>query len=205
MPMDYSNNFSEQQIIFLHAETGESATFKPFDFVYGESIVNDWEETVYPARINRGYVWTGVIRSITMSWSLPAFDVREAKHNFAMCSKLIRMMYPVRNETGRIEGGSSYWYLGFMNWAHNPGAAVAGVGSDTLLSGFPSNFNWDIVGSDGYLFDLGDSSRAYPKNIKVSCQWTVLLDEAVGDYGWINGKWGGPAHFPWADESDLLK
>ena len=188
---------ANQVISFHHELSGLSVHFKAFDISYSESITNDWEEVVLPRRINRSYTWTNVIRSISLGWNIPAFDINEAKQNLSNCSNLVKMMYPMTDGDGYISGGNPIWHLGIMNWAHNPASANAGTGEDksTMLAGFPSSFNFDIVGTDGYIYDGHDP---YPKNIKCSMGYTVLLDDDL-NFSWSSsGVWNGPGPFPWA-------
>ena len=115
---DYSNSLfkaGEQKIVFHHEWSGTNVDFKVFDISYSETITNDWEEVALPRRVNRSYTWSGVIRKISLGWGMPAFDLEEAKSNFAKCSQLVKMMYPMVDENGSVIGGNPIWYLGIMN------------------------------------------------------------------------------------------
>jgi hypothetical protein len=194
---DYSDFLQEtQRIIFYQEIAGKSVDFKAYDLTYSENITNDWDEEALPRRINRAYAWSGVVRKISLAWSMPAFDLEEAKLNFKKCSLMVRMMYPEIDSNGVITGGSPYWRLGVMNWAHAADVAAAATTSDTLLSGFPNDFSFNIVASDGYLYD---GTNPYPKHLKATLSYTVILDDSE-DFGWKNSTWQGPKHFPW-DES----
>tara|TARA_R110002124_G_scaffold1113_1_gene5872 strand:- start:728 stop:1357 length:630 start_codon:yes stop_codon:yes gene_type:complete len=198
---DYSENLSSTQRIIFHQEiSGKAVDFKAFDLTYSESITTDWDETVLPRRTNRSYAWAGTTRSISLAWSMPAFDIVEAKLNFQKCALLVQMMYPgVNKTTGAVEGGTPYWKMGVMNWAHSGGeSGAAGTTSDTLLTGFPRDFSFNIVASDGYLYE-DNSTSPYPKHLKASISYTVILDDSKF-FGWNGGQWQGPKHFPW-DES----
>ena len=84
---DYSAHLqSSQRIIFYQEIAGKTVDFKAFDLTYSENITNDWDETVLPRRTNRSYAWAGVTRKISLAWSMPAFDVVEAKLNMQKCS-----------------------------------------------------------------------------------------------------------------------
>jgi len=193
---DYSDSLQEtQRIIFYQEIAGKSVDFKAFDLTYSENIANDWDETVLPRRVNRSYAWAGTTRSISLAWSMPAFDLEEAKLNFKKCSLMVRMMYPGMVE-GVITGGTPYWKLGIMNWAHDENSPAAGTTSDTLLSGFPKDFSFNIVASDGYLYD---GTNPYPKHLKATLSYTVILDDSK-DFGWNNNEWQGPTYFPWDEE-----
>jgi hypothetical protein len=208
--LDPSNSLfsQEQKIIFFHEWSGTTVEFKVFDISYSESITNDWEEVVLPRRINRSYTWSGVIRKISLGWSMPAFDINEAKANLGKCSTLVKMMYPMVDATNsQITGGNPVWRLGIMNWAHAGSAAVAGAKEpDTMLAGFPDNFSFDIVAEDGFLYD---NKIPYPKNIKASMGYTVLLDDSK-TFGWSttetagDSEWTDVKSFPWADETEDL-
>tara|TARA_R110000737_G_C14474825_1_gene467445 strand:- start:97 stop:819 length:723 start_codon:yes stop_codon:yes gene_type:complete len=197
---DYSDNLfaGNQKIIFHHKWSNSSIEFKAFDISYSESITNDWQEVALPRRINRSYTWSGVIRSIALGWSMPAFDLTEAKSNMAKCTKLVQMMYPMTDGNTKqiIGGGNPIWHLGIMNWAHAEGSQFATDDASTLLAGFPGSFSWNIVPEDGFLYSDGGQS-AFPKNIKASMGYTVLLDDSK-NFGYSDkGKWDGPEHFPW--------
>ena len=84
-----------------------------------------------------------------------------------------------------------------MNWAHAGEVPAAGTTRDTLLSGFPNDFSFNIVASDGYLYEDG-STNPYPKHMKASLSYTVLLDDSY-DFGW-DGGWEGPQFFPWDED-----
>ena len=206
---DYSNSLfkaGEQKIVFHHEWSGTNVDFKVFDISYSETITNDWEEVVLPRRINRSYTWSGVIRKISLGWSMPAFDIAEAKSNFAKCSQLVKMMYPMTDDDGVIVGGNPIWYLGIMNWVHNGGTAgKAGSGKDSMLAGFPDNFSYNIVPEDGFLYE---GKSPYPKNIKVSMGYTVLLDDS-NNFGWketdkTSSTWEGPPTFPWSSDAAII-
>ena len=195
--VDYSDNLfaGNQKIIFHHKWSGTAIEFKAFDISYSETITNDWQEVALPRRINRSYTWSGVIRSIALGWSMPAFDLTEAKSNMEKCTKLVQMMYPMTDGNKTIIGGGNpIWHLGIMNWAHAEGSPIATDEASTLLAGFPSSFSWNIVPEDGFLYS-GES--AFPKNIKASMGYTVLLDDSK-NFGYSEGgAWQGPKHFPW--------
>ena len=140
---------------------------------------------------------------------MPAFDLEEAKSNFAKCSQLVKMMYPMTDGTGAIVGGNPIWYLGIMNWVHSGnenGGEPARAGDDksTMLAGFPDNFSYNIVPEDGFLYDKG-KKNAYPKNIKVTMGYTVILDDSK-NFGWgeDDNKWQGPTAFPWSSDANIL-
>jgi hypothetical protein len=201
MATDHSNNLynSSQNVMFHHSPSGTSLKFKAFDLAYSEAIVNNWETTELTWRVNQRHRWQSVRRNISLGWSMPAFDLAEAKSNLAKCSKMIQFMYPMVDDDGNVAGQNPLWYLGVMNWAHNSNAERAGDTSDTLLMGFPTNFDWNIINSDGFLYDPDGGQDPYPKNIKVSLTWMCILDETTA-YGWSDktGQWVGPAHFPWS-------
>ena len=204
--VDFSNNlFSEEQkIVFHHTWSGTSVELKAFDLSYAEAITNDWEEVALPRRINRSYTWSGVVRSISLGWSMPAFDIAEAKLNLAKCSRLVRMMYPKTDQDGLVIGGSPVWHLGIMNWVHSSNSPFASSDDPgTLLAGFPSSFNWDIIPEEGFLYE---GKSAYPKNIKASMSYTVLLDDSL-NFGWSDeGIWSaGPTSFPWSTDDGAFK
>tara|TARA_R110002110_G_scaffold98645_3_gene252412 strand:- start:1039 stop:1665 length:627 start_codon:yes stop_codon:yes gene_type:complete len=204
MPIDFSDNLfsGDQKIMFYHEWSKKTVQFKAFDISYSETITNDWEEVALPRRINRSYTWSGVIRKLSLGWSMPAWDIVEAKKNLAKCSAMVQMMYPMTDtSTNAITGGNPIWYVGFSNLIHGEGAERAAMGDkSTMLAGFPDNFSWNIIPEDGFIYDDGD---AYPKNIKVSMGYTILLDDTE-DFGWneADKKWEGPTHFPWY-RSDL--
>jgi len=203
---DFSNNIfsGEQKIVFHHKWSSTSVEFKAFDLSYSESITNDWEEVVLPRRINRSYTWSGVIRSIQLGWSMPAFDIAEAKLNLAKCSRLVRMMYPMTDTTSQITGANPVWHLGIMNWVHSSKSAWASSESpETLLAGFPSSFTWDIIPEEGFLYE---GPAAYPKSLKASMGYTVLLDDSL-NFGWSDeGQWSsGPVSFPWSSDEGSYK
>ena len=206
MASDFSNNpFSgNQKIMFYHQWSKKTVEFKAFDLSYSESITNDWEEVALPRRINRSYTWSGVIRKLSLGWSMPAFDLAEAKLNLSKCSALVRMMYPMTDDKSAITGANPVWYLGLMNLIHKDGTGVDRAAKDkrdTLLCGFPDSLTWNMIPEDGFLYEGED---AYPKNLKVAMGYTVLLDDTE-NFGWDeakNGsKWSGPEDFPWSDPS----
>jgi hypothetical protein len=203
---DYSDNLFNggQKITFYHEWSEKRVEFKAFDLSYSESVTNDWEEVVLPRRINRSYTWSGVIRSIQLGWNLPAFDITEAKNNLAKCSSMVKMMYPMTDETGQITGGNPVWHLGIMNFAHHEDSEAAGDDPTTMLAGFPTNFNFNIVPSDGFLYD-DKGVYPYPKNLQITMGFTVILDDSK-NFGWSSkGDWSGPSHFPWADDGAVFK
>lgn len=196
--MDYSNYLftGNQKIVFHHKWSNSSIEFKAFDISYSETITNDWQEVALPRRINRSYTWSGVIRTISLGWSMPAFDLVEAKSNIKKCSDIVKAMYPMTDGNSQIIGGGNpIWYLGIMNWAHAEGSPFAdSSNSSTLLAGFPSSFGWNIVQEDGFHYS-GES--AFPKHIKADMSYTVLLDDSK-NFGFSDkGAWQGPKHFPW--------
>jgi len=200
---DFSKNLmsANQKIMFWHEWSKTTVEFKAFDLSYSETVTNDWEEVALPRRINRSYTWSGVIRKISLGWSMPAYDLEEAKLNMAKCSRLVRMMYPMTTKHKQITGGNPVWYLGLMNWIHGEDSPKASKGSrDTMLAGFPDSFNWSMIPADGFLYD-GESP--FPKNIKISMGYTVLLDD-MKNFGWEDDgrSWhdDAPTNFPWSTD-----
>tara|TARA_R110002124_G_scaffold221087_1_gene386766 strand:- start:68 stop:457 length:390 start_codon:yes stop_codon:yes gene_type:complete len=127
---------------------------------------------------------------------MPSFDLAEAKSNLAKCSAMVRFMYPAVDENGLVNNGNPVWALGLMNLIHKSDVQRAGATSDTLLKGFPTSFSWNIVASDGYLYDEG-GTEPFPKHIKISMAYRCILDESKL-FGWQGSSWTGPAHFPWS-------
>jgi hypothetical protein len=220
MSVDFSESLfsANQKIVFHHEWSGKSIEFKAFDLSYSESIINDWEEVALPRRINRSYTWSGVVRTISLGWSMPAFDLEGAKSNLSKCSSLVKMMYPMMDTAGSptgisvgssaaaiagITGGNPVWYLGIMNLVHNENAPRAGTTRDTLLAGFPTSFNFNMIPEDGFIYGLGEDEEqqdAFPQNIKATMSYTALLDDA-SRFGWdTSGNWDGPTNFPWEED-----
>jgi len=192
----------QQKLIFYHEWSESSVEFKPLDLAYSETISNDWEEVQLPRRINRSLTWSGVTRKISLGWSLAAWDLAEAKLNLANCSKMVQMMYPETDVDGKVTGGNPIWHLGLMNLIHSEDVEAAASNTrESLLAGFPTNFNFTVLPEDGFIYD---GNKPYPKSIKITLSYTVLLDDSK-NFGWSGSpaKWSITAKsFPWSAEPD---
>ena len=192
-----------QSIDFYHEISETALSFKAFDISYSENVQNDWEEVTLPRRVNNSYTWNKVTRGISLSWSLPAFNLAEAQQNLEKCSLFVRMMYPQIGEHGEVTSGNPIWYMSVMNWAHSAGSSAGGQGDITAtgLPGFPGGFNFNIVNDAGFI--EAEVGVLYPKLIKVSMDYKVIQDDKRR-FGWANNKWPSETSaFPWSPVTGL--
>lgn len=83
------------------------AAFKAFLTNFKDNFKVNWNEKETFGRMDAIQTYKNTQRSINLSFDVPSFSFLEAKANFLELQKLIRMQYPVYEETGFILPGRS--------------------------------------------------------------------------------------------------
>ena len=175
---------------------------------FSDVFTSDWNEEKVYGRMDPIMTFRGTSRKISVAWDIPADSVSAAFLNLRKCEGLIKMLYPVYEET---EGASSISKsplvrLKFANLiAKGMGDSILENGLLGTLSGL--TFAPDI---EAGFFDTPNVTQDYaqkistptpgsnlnsvrgptgtagalaPKVIKLSCEFSVLHERQLG-WGW---------------------
>ena len=199
-----------QFLEILHIPSGQSIKFKAYIDDFQDKYDADWQSTDVYGRMDPIHQYQGTKRVISLDWILPAYSVAEAKFNHQKCSLLFSMLYPNYSESGTNGRSSAtqistapIFKVKFGNLIQDPTfGAGEGTVEDAGLVGAISGFTYapnieagfiDNVNSTGYRYtDLGDiiqrtnsyangfMGQMYPKEVKLSMEYTVFHTNALG-------------------------
>lgn len=197
---------------FFHVPSGKSVQFKAMLTTFEDKFQSDWKQEMVYGRNDPIQTFQGTKRSISLAWTIPASSIGEAKDNLQKISLLNAMLYPSYKSTdGNVStiSSSPLFKLSFSNLIRNYGttskelqnsnspnngsasglAKIGGlVGS---INGFSFNPNLEI----GFFDNIEDSGQLFPKEMSLSCEFTVIHTHPVG---WVGNKFNPQAgKFPY--------
>lgn len=182
---DASDAYANQRALYLsffHLASNGEVNFKAFITSYSETFSSEYNMEHVFGRNDPIATFKHTARRISVSWSVPAASLQEAKTNLGRCNRLAQFMYP--GYSGRTAGTLSkppLMKIRFANLIKNsirgpdPGARVSGL----LAAVNAISINPSFDDSSGF-FDEG-VGRIYPKVITINCDFTALHEH---DLGW---------------------
>lgn len=200
--------FRGQFLEILHIPSGQSIKFKAYIEDFQDKYDAEWNSSDVYGRMDPVHQYQGTKRVISLDWVVPAYSVAEAKFNHEKCSLLFSMLYPNYSENGAASSATQIstapiFKVKFGNLIQDP-TFGAGEGSveDSGLIGAISGFTYapnieagfiDNINPTGYrntsLVDValrtnsyanGFMGQMYPKEVKLSMEYTVFHTNALG-------------------------
>jgi len=149
----------------------------------------------------------GTKRSYSISWTVPAKNLEEAKTNLANCGFLTQMLYPQYN-TDREVKGSNVISQNALSISKSPLIRVkfANLISKSVLSendgllGYITNLTWNPILDMGMF--TAKKGEFYPKVITLSINFNVLHEHQLGfSKSGTEKDFGGAIGFPFKGSS----
>ena len=142
----------------------------------------------------------GTKRSYSISWSLPAKNLDEAKANLGNCGELVKMLYPQYN-TDRTQLGGGVVSQNALSISKSPlirlkfaNLVINSVDNKSGLLGYITSLNWTPVLDMGMFASNGEF---YPKVIELSIDFNVLHEHQLGfSTNTTEEDFGGAVGFP---------
>jgi hypothetical protein len=200
---------------FFHIPSAKSVSFKAFLTDFQDKFESSWNsENVY-GRMDPIQTFQGTRRSISLSWVVVASSLGEAKQNLQRATLLFSMLYPSYNENNDVSiiSAAPLFRLSFANLirdyssagdvgdhsdaeetdtTNQPGLGTAGING---LVGTVGGFNYSPNLEAGFYDPPGaDSGKLFPKEINLSCEYTVIHTHPLG---WNNSKEFRNPNFPY--------
>ncbi len=178
---------------FYHIRTKRAIRFKAFLNDLSDSFNCNFNKESAYGRPDPFFVYQNTTRTLTISWSVPAYDLDEATMNLKKCSFLASMLYPVYENVGggntSALAGSPIIKIKFANLISSTKAGSGGSAANNGLAGAMTSFNFSPVVSEGFfVFDAkGRSNQLFPKVVQINCTFDVIHEHPLG----------------WRDEGDL--
>ena len=181
---DYTDTLeSKGQVLeFYGTFSGLQVSFKAFLTNYTDNIDCKWTPVPTFGRPDPIQTYSGTRRTISLSWSIPAFDVEDAKNNLIKTSTLARLFYPEYSTADNASTISKapLIKIKFANLIYDASKGPGGDVRSSGLLGAASGMSWKpTLGLKGGFFD--PDNQLYPKNIEISISnFAVLHQHPVG-------------------------
>jgi hypothetical protein len=202
----------KQYISFTYLPTKAEVRFKAFLTDFSDDYISNWNNMKVYGRMDPLVTFQGTERTITIGWDVPAFSAYEAYLNMQKVSLLLRMLYPVyeNSSTGggsQVLSGAPLFRMKFMNLADEfRRNGVSKKGLVGTVSGFTYSPDIDAGfynADDGSLLEhlkkpdavdnIFKDGAILPQSITLQCSYTVLHTEKLG---WKNKNPANP-NFPY--------
>ena len=199
IPAGYAKNTGA----FLEFQSMIDTGLKIQFIAYLESLSQDFNSTwnseqVY-GRNDDIATFQGTKRSYSISWTLPAKNLDEAKANLGNCGGLVKMLYPQYN-TDRTQLGGAVVSQNALSLSKSPlirlkfaNLIINSIDNAGLL-GYVTNLNWAPSLEMGMFSSNGEF---YPKVIRLSINFNVLHEHHLGfSKSSTEEDFGGAVGFP---------
>lgn len=90
------------KIKITHVPTGEMVEFDPYIESFSDNFNSEWDSTQVFGRMDDIRNFKRTSRVISLSWNIISEDLASARINYENCSTLMRMLYPVYQDTTEI-------------------------------------------------------------------------------------------------------
>lgn len=188
-----------QMIEILHIPSGQIIVFKAYIDDYQDKYDSDWNSTDVYGRMDPIHQFQGTKRVISLDWIVPSYSNAEARFNHGKCAELFAMLYPHYNASGAEFPSSAtqistapLFKVKLGNLIQDPGYGEGeGTVEDAGLVGAISGFTYAPNVEAGFIDDQGDGSvtgrfnpgfkgQLYPKEVKLSMEFTVFHTNPLG-------------------------
>jgi len=196
-----TNGFAETNKLYLdihHVNSGRNVTFKAFLTNYSEEFNTSYDEQFFVMNQQPVRKLKSTIRTINISWVLPAYDIIEADRNLGKISLLSNMLYPEQVRGAGVGGGfypkvggSPIFKLRLVNWVRDASPSSVdsySIASNSGMLGYIDGFNYSFVMEEGFFLVKG---KALPKNIEASFSYLPVNEKSPA---WINKKFNYPGY-----------
>lgn len=182
---DGSDNYANKKKLFLsfyHLASDKEVKFKAFIDNYTESFSTAWNYEEVFGRPDPIATFRQTTRNVSVSWSIPASTLEEARLNLQRCNLLAQFMYPGYSSATSANTLSKppLMKVRFANLIRN---AAGGDTSDAKLGGLLAAVNGlnisPVFDDSSGFFDPG-TATLYPKTITVSCDFVALHQHELG-------------------------
>ena len=195
-----------QFLEIFHIPSGESIVFKAYIEDFQDKYDSEWSDTQVYGRMDPIRQFRGTKRNISLDWVVPSYTIEEAKFNHKKCALLFSMLYPNYDVDPRAGFSSAtqistapVFKIKFGNLIQDPsvgeeGGTVEDSGLVGALTGFTYAPNFDM----GFHDDIDRPGVLYPKESKLSMEYTVFHTHALGWDGTKKRQRG----FPYGESSE---
>lgn len=225
---DYSSYYSVKNVKaaslnIIHVPTNFKVRFPAIVTNYSEDFKPSFSaENVY-GRMDAIQRYQNTSRTVSVTWVLPAYDKKHSMAILENLGSLASFLYPVYDKVGNTCADalaireSPLLRVRFANLIQKNVHDGSSYEENGLLVA-PTTFNFAPVLETGFFFSENNDSL-YPKEIKISMNFTVLHEETLGwlkvgnGFGWIanldvnsaNGTTNVKSNFvnfPWGSNSN---
>jgi hypothetical protein len=179
------------QIVELQPFDGGIARTQWLEFfiipnTFNETFKSRWKaEDLSDGRINPMYNYGGTQREITLSFTLAAFTVQEAKSNLYVCQRLARMVYgnyrlrddeETRSGSGTVFGKKKTFIVDFGGLIRDEEAFINKFAFTTDMDA--GVFDYSSVGNT----DVTHAAKGVilPRAVKIEIGFTIIHDSLLG-------------------------
>jgi hypothetical protein len=187
---DVTTGFAETNKLYLdihHVNSGKSVVFKAFLQNYSEQFNTAYDEQYFVMNQQPVRKLKSTVRSISLSWVMPAADFGEAHINMGKISLLSNMLYPEQVKSGggfyAKVGGSPIFKLRLVNFmvgASHSKVHTYSAATESGLLGYIDGFNYSFMFDEGFFLNSG---QTLPKNIEASFTYHPVNEKSPA---WIN-------------------
>jgi len=197
-PEDYFSYYGNKEVASLyiiHVPTEYIVKFPAIITNYSEDFKPSFSaENVY-GRMDAIQRYQNTTRTVSVTWVLPAYDKDHSSIILAHLSQLARFLYPVYDKIGNTCADalgireSPLLRVRFANLIQKNVHDGSSYEDNGLLVA-PTTFNFAPVLETGFFFS-DDNDMLFPKETKISMNFTVLHEETPGwiksgnSYKWI--------------------
>ena len=191
-----------QYIEIYHIPSGESIVFKAYIDDFQDKYDSTWNDADVYGRMDPIRQFAGTKRVISLDWIVPSYSVEEAKFHHKKCALLFSMLYPNYDANGGGQSSATQistapvFKVKFGNLIQDP-TSPGGDAEDSGLVGAISGFTYAPNIEAGFVDDIsgGGYGNLFPKEVKLSMEYTVFHTHALGWDGTTKREKG----FPYGD------
>jgi len=229
-PNDYNNYYNKAnaaKLFIRHIPTGYSVAFPAILTTYAETFTPTFSAEPVYGRMDPIQKYQSTSRTISLGFTVIAYDEDHAHRNLHALSALVEFLYPVYDRVTKTECSnataireSPLLRVRFANLIQKNGRVAGESGNESYIENgllvAPTSFTFTPKAEAGYFFHEKD--YLFPKEIAILMNFSVLHEETPG---WIKGanskyEWigklnselksnGTATDFPWGNDNTLAE
>jgi hypothetical protein len=227
-PEDYGTYYSDTKVrasklSIVHEPTKYAVMFPAILNTYSEAFSTEYKSESLYGRMDPVQNYVSTTRTISVSFTVLAYDEDHAHRNLHALSTLAQFLYPVYQNDSKAPSNatsmseSPLWRVRFANLIQRTNRKGENYISNGLLVA-PTSFSFvPVFEKEGPGFFIVEKKYNFPKEIKISLTFAVLHEETLGWFSNIEGdkhKWIGNLDanngykpnenstiFPWGDNT----
>ena len=168
--VDSLKNKKLHLLTFEHMASRDSVSFPAMIKSFQDAFKSKWASEQVYGRMDPFYIFENTNRTISVSWTIPAYSIGDAQHNLNRINKLSKMLYPLYDHNGNLQT-APLWRVKFAN-------LITDVATGDGLVCACNGFTFQPVINDGF-FDP-EPGLLLPKNISISVTLNVLHTHKLG-------------------------